>query len=271
MSQHQDPVEEAKRIIDLAQNRNIQLKLLGGVAFYFRCPSARSDKLRRKYVDLDFICRKDHAAKLNSLFTELDYVPREVFNALQGDRRLIYNDLRNSRRVDIFLDIFEMCHKFNFKERLNVDDSFYTIPLADLLLTKLQIVEFNHKDLNDMACMIIDHDVSESEDGDFINGGYIAEICSGQWGIYKTVITNLSNLDSHISSLELDESTKTIASSRIDCIRKLIESAPKSMKWKLRASVGEKVKWYELPEMDKEVVDSRPFSTNQKTENQPRV
>lgn len=269
MSQHRDPVVEAKRIIELARDQNIAMKLLGGIAFYFRCPSARSEKLGRNYVDLDFVCRRDQASKLNDLFTKLDYKPREVFNALQGDRRLIYNDLSNSRRVDIFLDVFEMCHKFNFRDRLHVDDGHYTLPLADLLLTKLQIVEFNHKDMNDMASLLIDHDVSDSGDGEFINGGYIADVCSEQWGVYKTITTNLSNLRDHISSLDIEEGSKSSAMSRIDRLSRLIEAKPKSMKWKLRAKVGEKVKWYELPEMDKEVVDSRSFAATPRAEKQP--
>ena len=37
----------------------------------------------------------------------------------------------------------------------------------------------------------------------------------------------------------------------------MIEDAPKSMGWKMRARMGERVQWYELPEADKEVVDSR--------------
>jgi len=40
----------------------------------------------------------------------------------------------------------------------------------------------------------------------------------------------------------------------------MIEDKPKDFRWRMRARVGEKVKWYELPEADKEVVDSRMTS-----------
>lgn len=267
MTQLQDPVKEAERVIEHASRQNIDLKLIGGLAVYFRCPSARSGQLSRHYVDLDFVCSRSQGAKLKDFFISLGYKPREVFNALQGDRRLIYNDLNNSRRVDIFLDVFEMCHKLDFSKRLSVDRDSYTIPIADLLLTKLQIIEYNAKDMNDMACIFLDHDISDTDDGNHVNGGYISEICAEQWGLYKTVTTNLSNLKAHVSAMNVDTGSKKLVIDRIDKLTGLIESRPKSLKWKMRARVGEKVKWYELPEMDKEVVDSGVMTTKQKTEN----
>ena len=33
-----------------------------------------------------------------------------------------------------------------------------------------------------------------------------------------------------------------------EAMRQAMEAAPKSVRWKMRARVGEKVTWYELPE-----------------------
>jgi len=251
----ESPIDEAKRIIDEARQRKIVLRLFGGVSFYFRCPSAKHRILQRNYVDIDFMGHAKQSREVKRLFEELGYAPRERFNAMQGFRRLIFNDIAHQRRVDIFLDVFEMCHKFNFKDRLELDE--FTITLADMLATKLQIVEINEKDIKDVLSMLIDHDLGNADSPEMINGAYLAKLCGDDWGIYKTFSTNIDRVISTIGSYGLEDGQRSLALERASKLKKMIEDAPKSFKWKMRAKVGEKVQWYELPEADKEVVDSR--------------
>jgi hypothetical protein len=166
---------------------------------------------------------------------------------------LIFNDAEHQRRIDVFLDMFEMCHKFDMRDRLKLNGS--TIPPADLLLTKLQVVEINEKDLKDLTCILLDHDIGDS-DGDFVNGKYLSDLCANDWGVYKTLTTNLGKLSSTVPNFQLGEEEKVV-DSRIKKLRKMIEDEPKSFRWKMRARVGERAVWYTLPEADKEVVDSR--------------
>ena len=254
----ESPVEEAERVIDTAQEKGVVVRLFGGVSFWFRCPSAKRPPLQRKYVDVDFMGHSKQSREIKQLFVSLGYIPRDKFNAIQGYRRLIFNDMANQRRVDIFLDVFEMCHSFNFKERLEIDAK--TIPLADMLITKLQIIDVNEKDLKDMVCLFADHDVGDS-DGEMINGNYLAKLCASDWGVYKTFTMNLDRLLGKADDLDLDEETKRTVKDRMSKARRMIEEHPKELRWKMRARVGEKVKWYDLPEADKEVVDSR-IATN---------
>lgn len=255
MSILESPTDEAKRIIEVAQQKKITLRLFGGVSFYFRCPSAKHRSLQRNYVDVDFMGHAKQSKEIKQLFEELGYTPRDRFNAMQGYRRLIFNDIGHQRRVDIFLDVFEMCHKFNFKDRLEIDQ--YTISLADMLATKLQIVEINEKDLKDIMSMFIDHDVVDKEVPEMINGGYLLKMCGDDWGIYKTFTINLDRIPSIMNDFGLEENEKKLVLERSGKLRKMIGDAPKSMGWKMRARIGERVQWYELPEADKEVVDSR--------------
>jgi hypothetical protein len=255
MSILESPIDEAKRIIEVAQQRKITLRLFGGVSFYFRSPSAKHRILQRNYVDIDFMGRSKQSREIKQLFEELGYTPRERFNAMQGFRRLIFNDIGHQRRVDIFLDVFEMCHKFNFKDRLELDQ--YTISLADMLATKLQIVEINEKDIKDILSMFIDHDVGDDDSSEVINGAYLAKLCGDDWGVYKTFSINIDRLLSTIDDYGLEEGQKRLVVERASKLKKMIEDAPKSFKWRMRARVGERVQWYELPEADKEVVDSR--------------
>jgi hypothetical protein len=251
----ENPTDEAKRIIGVAEQKKITLRLFGGVSFYFRCPSAKHRSLVRNYVDIDFMGHSRQSKEIKQLFEELGYAPRDRFNAMQGYRRLIFNDIEHQRRVDIFLDVFEMCHKFNFKDRLEIDP--YTISLADMLATKLQIVEINQKDLKDILSMFIDHDVGKDDSPEIVNGAYLAKLCSNDWGIYKTFTMNLDRVLNTINDYGLDDDQKKRVVERASRLKKMIEDAPKSMGWKMRAKVGERVQWYELPEADKEVVDSR--------------
>jgi len=253
----QSPVEEAARVIDAAQANGVVLRLFGGVSFWFRCPTAKRPPLQRKYVDVDFMGHAKQSKEIKQLFASLDYVPRDKFNAMQGYRRLIFNDMANQRRVDVFLDVFEMCHSFNFRDRLEVDAK--TIPLADMLVTKIQIIDVNEKDLKDAVCLFADYDVGDS-DKEMINGAYIANLCASDWGIYKTFTVNLDKLLAKLGDLSLDDEAKASVRGRVNKLKTMIEDKPKDFRWKMRARVGERVKWYELPEADKEVVDSRMAS-----------
>ncbi len=221
---------------------------------FLRAPSASDANLKRSYVDIDFVGHAGQAREIKELFSTLGYAPREMFNLMQGDKRLIFNDLEHQRRVDVFLDVFEMCHKFSFKDRLAVDRS--TLPLADLLATKLQIVEMNEKDMKDVACILQDHDVG-SEDGAWINGGRLAELAARDWGIYKTFTLSLDKITAWLRDFSIGEDRRKQMLARLEKLRQAIEDEPKTVKWKLRAAIGTSVRWYELPEGDKEVVDSR--------------
>lgn len=251
-----DILKETQRILDTAEKRNIMLRLFGGMAVRFRCPSATHRSLERKYADIDMMGWKKQSKQIKMLFQQdLGYTPREIFNALQGDKRLIFNDLENERRIDIFLDVFEMCHRFDFKDRLAKDKT--TLPIADLLATKLQVVEITEREYRDIIAMIHDHEITDNDSPDSINGAYLAQLTGDDWGIYKTFSINISNIISALPRYKLDTKDDELVRKRLADLQNRFDNTPKSMRWKLRARVGEKAKWYELPEQDKKVVDSR--------------
>ena len=242
--------DEAKRILDEAKQGGIILRLLGGVAVKYHCPSATHRSLQRSYPDLDFFGRGKQGQEIRNLFLDLGYEPNQRFNALHGATRLIFEDAKNQRVVDIFLDVFRMCHTLHFGDRLALDD--YTIPISDLLLTKLQVVEINEKDIRDLIAILNDHDVVEriaSVDKEVIDAGYIASLCADDWGLCRTISLTLKKLLIFLSKYELEPKAKQILSTRINTLLHSIQIVPKSFKWKLRDKVGEKKRWYDLPEV----------------------
>ncbi len=259
-----DIVEETKRIIESADKQGITLRLFGGMAIRFHCPSATHRSLERKYADIDVMALKRQSHEIKKFFPDLGYSPRKIFNAMSGDKRLIFNDIDRGRRVDIFLDKFEMCHKFDFTSRLTLDKP--TISLADLLATKLQVVQMTEREYRDIIAVVHDHEIGDSDAPETINGSYLAQLCADDWGIYKTFTINIANILGALDGYTLDIKEKEIVRQRLNNLKSRIENAPKSMGWKMRAKIGEKKRWYELPEGDKEVVDSDFGPTKKHTE-----
>lgn len=247
---HAPIADEAKRVLDEAKSRGIILRLFGGVAVKYHCPSASHRTLQRAYPDLDFFGTKKQGRLIRKLFTDLGYEPNQRFNALHGETRLIYDDPNNQRSVDIFLDIFKMCHTLHLGERLTLDD--YTIPISDMLLTKLQIVEANEKDIRDLIAILRDHSVENSPsptDKELIDASYIAKLCAGEWGLEKTITLTLNKVLSHLPKYDLDADEIKLVRERISGLLRTIEKEPKTLKWKLRDKIGEKKRWYDLPEI----------------------
>ena len=242
--------DEARRILDEAKQRGIVLRLFGGVAVKYHCPSASHRSLLRPYPDLDFFGRGKQGREIRKLFTDLGYEPNQRFNALHGATRLIYEDDKNQRVADVFLDIFKMCHILHLGDRLTLDD--YTIPISDLLLTKLQVVEINEKDIRDLIAILKDHDVIDQicqGDKEVIDSAYISNLCAEDWGLDRTISLTLKKLLTFLSKYELESEANQLLEGRINKLLQSIDMAPKSFKWKLRDKVGEKKRWYDLPEV----------------------
>jgi hypothetical protein len=199
------------------------------------------DAVKREYRDLDFATTKKGAGGTQKLLRDLGYDPHVAFNAMNGKERLLFFDDANGRQVDVFVSSFRMCHEIPFEGRLDVHDA--SVPLAELLLTKLQIVELNEKDVRDAVALFNGHDLSEDDRG--INAPRVAQLCADDWGLWRTITHNLDNVNHHLDSYDVDRGA---VSGRIERLLVRIEDEPKSRGWRLRAKVGERKRWYELPE-----------------------
>ena len=237
--------EEVRRVVDAARDRGLHLKMIGGVAVKLHCPSAAHRSMARTYGDVDFIGYRTQRTEVARLMEDLGYQPNRRFNALQGHRRLLFDHPELGYDADVMLDVFVMCHELNFDGRLERDD--YTVPIEELLLSKMQVIELNEKDVKDSFAMLYDHDIAEVDDLDTIDPRFIAQLCSGDWGWYKTLTMNIDKMID-LAPDYLDEKEKEAVVERLARLRQVIEEAPKSMKWKMRAKVGEKKRWYDLPE-----------------------
>jgi hypothetical protein len=236
-------VDEARRLLDAAASEGATISLLGGVAIRLHADDVPAP-LDREYKDLDFVVPKGRGRDADKLLTGSGYQPEASFNAMNGNERMLFHDLDHGRQVDVFVGSFRMCHVIPIGERLASGQP--TVPLAELLLTKLQIVELNEKDVRDTVLLFHGHEVADHDD-DAVNAQRIAELCAGDWGLWRTITHNLARCDELLGGYTLPDDDRRRVSARIAAVLQRIEEAPKSRGWKLRARIGERKRWYDLP------------------------
>jgi hypothetical protein len=239
----EDPIDEARRLADAASSKGLRLKLLGGAGIHLHSPSAAHPPLKRKYGDLDYaMSGRDRRGALD-FFPALGYEANERFNLMQGDRRLYFYDSHNGRQVDVFIDVFRMSHVIDLRGRL--DHEGPCANPSDLLLSKLQIFEVNRKDLVDLVALVLDHPVEAGWGDEVIDASYVAQVAAQDWGLYRTLQVNTEKLRATLDELDVD---RELVRSRLDELWRTVDARSKPLKWKLRAQVGDRVQWYELPE-----------------------
>jgi len=239
-----DIAQESRRVVAAAGMQGEVLRITGSVAFQLRV-GTRVRLPRPPLQDIDLVAPSGAERRTARLLADLGYSPEREFNARHGASRLAFWDRARDRKLEVFLGTLVMCHTLPLAERLGIEAE--TIPLAELLLTKLQIVELNEKDVTDMHSLLIAYEVGIS-DLDQINGERIAELCARDWGLHHTVDRTLNRIAADPPSYELTESQRTVVDERIGKLRRALDAKPKSVAWRLRAKVGERVRWYEEPE-----------------------
>jgi hypothetical protein len=242
-------VSEMNRLIAAADQNQIQLRAFGGLAIYAHSQN-NPRFFHRDSPDVDFVVSKRDRHKLEPFFQQMGYMPNKQFNLLNGSHRQIYHGEGSGNRIDILVGDFEMCHKLPMEDRLQIDP--VTIPLAELFLSKAQIVELNRKDAFDMISLLLNNDLGNEKDRK-IDVHRIAWLCANDWGLYKTTSINLKRVEKLLLTEELGLSPqeRELILTRIQKIASAIESMPKSAAWKMRDLVGTRVRWYaEVEEVD---------------------
>ncbi len=237
-----DLLAAAGDVIASAAARGITLRLLGGIAVFQLSPSARRPPLARQYHDFDVVVPARQGRSAAKAFLDLGYAEDAYFNALHGAQRMVFT-ASDGFVVDVLVGTFQMCHRLHLGADL--PESGLTIHPADLLLTKLQIVQIEEKDLLDAAALLVDLPPVRSAAGIEIDR-FVAPLAS-DWGFFHTVELNLRKVADFASGRLGNAEARRVARG-IQELRQAMDAIPKSLRWKARARIGEKIPWYDLPE-----------------------
>ncbi len=228
-------LDEAVRLIDRARDAGIDARLLGGLGILQHDDALRRRGGSRAINDIDLIVPGGQHRQIARLLVAAGYAPEERFNALNGHRRMLFHGPESD--LDVLVGIFEMCHRIDMSARIGLD--YPTLPVADLLITKLQIVKLNAKDAADIVDLVAAHPLGEGT-GNHVDLAYLRDLVRDDWGLWRTMTGTLQTVEATQPPLTVSD--------RLRGLLAALNAAPKSARWKLRARVGDRVAWYVLPD-----------------------
>lgn len=235
---------ELKRILQASDEAGILLRVIGSLAFQMHCPQFGylQAAMGRAFTDIDFGAYRKQTKEIQEMMARLGYVEnREVYIASEGERA-IYDKPSTGLHVDIFYEKLDFCHAIYWAGRLEVDSP--TIPLTELLLEKMQIVQINEKDIIDTIMLLLEHPLGDI-DKETINIKLAAQLCAKEWGLWRTTTMNLDKVKQLAQGYtQLTPEQKIKVTTQVDQTITRLKDEPKSVAWRIRDRVGDRVKWY---------------------------
>jgi hypothetical protein len=236
---------EVERVIEAAEAAGAALRVLGSIGVAIHCADAKAllPAFERTYADIDFAAYGRQAREVTAAITGLGYrEDREVSITSEGRRAIFDHPTEPRVHLDVFFDELEFCHRIPLEGRLEADRP--TIPLAELLLSKLQIVKLNEKDVVDTILLLLDHELGEG-DADVIDVARIAGLCADDWGLWRTLTMNLEKVRAFAAGypqLDADQQARVTASAGE--LKRAVDATPKPLAWRMRDRVGDRRQWW---------------------------
>ena len=236
---------EVKRVIEVVEAAGAPIRVLGSIGVAIHCPDAKAllPSFERTYADIDFAAYRRNAREITAAISSLGYrEDREVSITSEGRRAIFDHPTSPQIHLDVFYDELEFCHRIPLAGRLERDRP--TIPLAELLLSKLQIVKLNEKDIVDTILLLLDHELGAG-DADVIDAGRIATLCAAEWGLWRTLTMNLEKVRALAESYpQLDDIQRARAIAATIDLKRRIDEVPKPLAWRMRDRVGDRRQWW---------------------------
>ena len=235
---------ELKRIIKASEEAGVMLRVIGSLAFQMHCPryGYLQQAMGRAYTDIDFAGYSKQTKAVQTLMARLGYTDNQEVFIVSGGERSIFDRAEIGLHIDVFWEKLDFCHVIRWTGRLEVDSP--SIPLAELLLEKMQIVQINEKDVIDTIMLLLEHPLGDI-DNEVINMKRVAELCAADWGLWRTTTMNLDKVRQLAQGYDqLTAEQKAAVQQQVNAALARIEKEPKSMAWRLRSRVGDRVKWY---------------------------
>lgn len=261
---HEEFIREVTELVEKAQREGVVLRILGALAIHIHSSHCEECILLHKaldrlgngkpmFTDLDLMAYSKQSKQVREFFEKkMGYKPEQYVNTIFGNRRNIFYHPLGHFHVDVFYDVLSFSHDVKF-EQGRLEKSIPTIPLEELVLEKLQIHQINRKDLVDLFVLFLAHDVSTKEEENKINGSYIVDILSDDWGFWYDATNNLKKvLEVLQNDSKIDKNQYETVRERINRLLKMIDESPKTRAWEKRAKKGTSKPWYnEVEEVER--------------------
>jgi hypothetical protein len=252
-------VDEAIKIVELAESKSISVRLLGALAIRTHATAGvdlftklgRLGNTGHLFTDADFIAYSKQRVKLRGLFEDQLKFKIAGYAMLASKNRIIYSHPHDLFKVDIFFDALDFSHPVRFgnepkKGRLALDSP--TITLVDLLLEKLQIHEINEKDVKDLIVLLHEHPINSHQDKEVIDAKYFASTLANDWGFWYDANANLDKVSTLSSGYQADGLISmdilTDVKEKIRELKRYVDEEPKSKDWTSRNKIGTQKQWW---------------------------
>lgn len=258
-------------LVTRARDAGVPLRILGAMAVYIHS-SHRPETLDRYrglerlgpgrplFTDLDVIGYGERQKDTQRFFQEtMRFTPDFHVNALFSGRRNVFRHPDGLYDIDVFYDLLSFSHDVLFRgsvsgDRLELD--FPTIPLADIVLEKLQIHHVNRKDLVDLFMLLSGHGVAAGPAEDAVDGGHVARTLSADWGFEYDARANLGKLrglaEHVVGEGKATREERVRVAAGIDRLLQLTDREPKTKEWQKRAKKGTSKPWFnEVDEIER--------------------
>lgn len=240
---------EAVTIVSEAQGQGVALRVVGSAGIRLHCdePGIMMDRLNRPAKDIDFVVMREHRKGMRRLIESRGYkVDRDLLVAMEG-RRYTFNHPEHGVEIDVFVDQLNFCHTVEVRDRLHRHST--TIPIEELLLQKLQIIEMTVTDQMDVGVLLATHDVrDETEDSETLDADHIAGLLARDWGFHHTATRNLEQMKRSVllpASAGMGAVAIAKAEEGIERLLNAINAKSKTMAWKMRDKIGERMQWWQ--------------------------
>jgi hypothetical protein len=263
MRRHERLMVEARAIVDAGNERGVTLRLTGGLAV--RHYAIDLEFAEREYSDIDLIGLKRQVVAVGEVFRSLGYVENRHVAMATGNGQLqffvpgaeagagdspgggeadlpVFAEVPPSDHIDVFLDAMRMDHQVDFRDRLEINT--YAIDPADLFMSKLQIVNLNEKDVHDVITLVKDVYVDFQPHPGVLDLQHLAEVCAADWGLYIDVMNNIDTVIDHIGDYDLGPRDAARVRRTLELAQDMMTEQAKTLRWRLRARVGKRVRWY---------------------------
>ena len=251
--------EEAAAIVAETEQRGVTVRVLGSAGIRLHCsaPGKLMDSLGRPARDIDLVVPEKHRREMWRYLESRGYVAdHDLPIAMEGTRYCFTHSERGTG-IDVFVERLNFCHTIDVRQRLHRHP--VTLPVEELMLTKLQIVEMSMKDVMDVGVILGTHRVPKSDpdgplvgsgpfDPEAIDGKHIAGLLARDWGFHHTATRNLRRIGEMVGAsgvVNLGPEPNVRAADGVGRLLEFIDAEPKSLGWRMRGKIGERKQWWQ--------------------------